>query len=128
MKKLIKRYLEHRKSSEYDTLKMLLKRKYGIYVLYKTIKRFKKKEQIIYYVGSSNINMMRRLAAHANTDQHRGKWDNFSFYQIAQKQYIRDIELFLIRICNPEGNTKKIRKEWKGKYNLAKRLKHNREN
>jgi len=48
------------------------------------------------------------------------KWDNFSFYQIGRKGYIKDIETLLLRVCNPSGN--RVGGRFKRKYDLRKKI------
>lgn len=78
----------------------------GIYVLYKGKKP--------YYVGKSERSMKGRIGDHTR-DEHRNKWDNFSFYQIRKRKYIGDVERLLLQYYKPEGNTQggKFRSKYK---------------
>ena len=110
--KLVKRYLEHRKWKDYKFALGKKKRGRGIYVLYKRNK--------IYYIGLSKKSLRSRLRQHAIKDRHKGKWNNFSFYQIGRTKYIKDVESLLLRICDPSGNRKRGR--FKKKYDLSKKI------
>ncbi len=107
--KLIKRHLERAswKDSSYRYLPGSKNRGTGIYVLYNG--------DNIHYIGLSKKSLRGRLKQHMN-DRHSGKWDNFSFYQILRKKYIKDIETLLLRIFYPPGNRKKG--TFRSKYNL----------
>src|SRR5580693_574812 len=93
-----------------DTVKSVLGRKSGIYVLSQDGKP--------YYVGLAS-KLRSRVANHLK-DRHKGKWDRFSFYAIGKKKYLKDIETILIRVADPDGNG-----QW-GTFgrnrNIAKRL------
>ena len=105
--KLVKRYLEHKSPKQF--LK-LIKGKTGVYILYKNNK--------VYYVGKSQRSVRGRIRNHA-TNKHKGKWNNFSFYQIKKKYYIRDIETLLLHIFTPPGN--RDRGRFRSKYDLSRK-------
>lgn len=108
--RLVKKNLEHRNWRDYKLSLGMKQRGRGIYVLYKGRK--------IYYVGLSKRSLRSRLRKHATRDRHKGKWDNFSFYQIGKTKYIKDIETLFLRICDPPGN--RIKGRFKSKYSLNK--------
>ncbi|MBI1818805.1 MAG: GIY-YIG nuclease family protein [Nitrospirae bacterium] len=108
--KLIKKYDEQVKCSDYRDALGKNERGRGIYVLFKKTK--------IYYIGLSKSSLRARLRKHATKDRHKGKWDTYSFYQIGRTKFIKDIETLLLRICQPPGNKNGGR--FKKKYNLAK--------
>lgn len=109
--KLVKRHLEHESCDSYIRALGKDQKGTGVYVLYSGAE--------IHYIGLSTNSLRRRISKHAKRDRHRGHWDNFSFYQITRKQYIKDIESLLLRIYRPEGN--KIGGRFKSKYNLNHR-------
>lgn len=110
--KLVKRYLEHRPKQEYQAALGRKRRGRGIYVLYR--------DQKIYYIGLSRSSLRSRLRAHATRDRHKGRWNNFSFYQIGRKKYIKDIESLMLRIICPPGN--KVGGRFQKRYNLNNKL------
>jgi hypothetical protein len=77
-----------------DTVKTVIGRKRGVYVLSKAGKP--------YYIGLAN-KLPSRLSHHLK-DRHAGNWDRFNFYAIRSKKYIKDLESILIRVAKPEGN------------------------
>ena len=94
--KLVKTWCEHKDRNCFKEALGSRQRGRGIYVLYKGDK--------IYYIGLSKRSLRSRLRKHATRDSHKGKWDNFSFYQIGKKKYIKDVESILLRIYRPKGN------------------------
>jgi len=86
----------------------------GIYVLYNGSK--------VHYIGLSRTSIRSRLRTHATKDEHKGKWDNFSFYQIVNKKYVKDTESILLRIYGPKGNryTGTFRKKYQVEQNGLK--------
>lgn len=111
--KLVKKFIEHQKWYNYNLALNKKNKGTGIYVLYKGNK--------IYYIGLSKSSSRARLSSHANEDKHKGKWNNYSFYQIGRTKYIKDIESLLLRIFRPSGN--KISGKFQRKYNLSRRKK-----
>ena len=109
--KLIKRYLEHKSWKDYNLALGWRQHGRGIYVLYKRNK--------IYYIGLSKRNLRGRIKRHALKNKHKGKWDNFSFYQIGRTKYIKDIESLLLRISRPEGN--RVGGRFRKEYDLNKK-------
>jgi hypothetical protein len=77
-----------------DTVKLVIGRKRGVYVLSKDGKP--------YYIGLAS-KLPSRLSHHLK-DRHAGNWDRFNFYAIRSKKYIKDLESILIRVAQPEGN------------------------
>lgn len=77
-----------------DTVKTVIGRKRGVYVLSKDGKP--------YYIGLAN-KLPSRLSHHLK-DRHAGNLDRFNFYAIRSKKYIKDLESILIRVAQPEGN------------------------
>ncbi len=110
--RLVKKFLEHRKCEDLIYALGKKKRGRGIYVLYNGNK--------IYYIGLSKRSLRGRLRQHMVRDKHRGKWDNFSFYQIGRTRYIKDIESLFLRVCFPPGN--RIRGRFKKKFDLSKKI------
>jgi hypothetical protein len=110
--RLIKKHLEHVNWKAYKEALGKRQRGRGIYVLYKG--------DDIYYIGSSKSSLRSRLRRHVTRDRHKGKWDNFSFYQIGRTKYIKDTESLLLKIFRPKGN--RIIGRFKSKYNLAKKI------
>jgi hypothetical protein len=106
--KFIKKYLEHKSCYEYIKALGRDRRGTGIYILYKGDE--------IYYIGLSKSSLRSRLRQHAKRDRHKGNWDNFSFYQIIQTKYIKDVESLLLRIYRPDGN--KVAGKFKKRYNI----------
>ena len=106
--KLVKKYLEH--CNDYSRVLGKKDRGRGIYVLYKGDR--------IYYVGLSKSSLKSRITSHATKKKHKGKWDNFSFYQIGRTKFIKDIETLFLRVCNPRGSESGGR--FKKKYDLSK--------
>jgi len=111
--KLVKKFLEHRKWEDYKLALGKKSRGRGVYVLYKS--------EAIYYIGLSKNSLRSRLRRHATKDRHKGKWDEFSFYQIGRTKYVKDVESLMLRIFHPPGN--KVGGKFHKKYNLAKKSK-----
>ena len=109
--KLVKKYLEHKNWESYKEALGSKQRGRGIYILYD-------KEEV-YYIGLSKKSLRSRLRQHATKDRHKGKWDNFSFYQISRQKYIKDIESLLLKVYRPKGN--KVVGRFKKKYDLSKK-------
>jgi len=109
--KLVRKYMEHEDWRKYQSALGRKARGRGIYALYKGEK--------LYYVGLSKSSLRFRLRMHATEDRHKGKWNNFSFYQIGRTKYIKDIESLLLRIAHAPGN--KVRGRFHKKYNLLKK-------
>ncbi|MEK7846941.1 MAG: GIY-YIG nuclease family protein, partial [Nitrospinota bacterium] len=82
--KLVKKYLEHKNWESYKEALGTNQRGTGMYILYN--------DNEVYYIGLSKRSLRGRLRKHATKDRHKGKWNNFSFYQIGRKKYIKDIE------------------------------------
>ena len=121
-KKIVKRYLEHVPIGELMRVLKIPVKQDGIYILYKKTRNPKHNNgsyHKIIYIGSSKGGLFNRINSH-KTDL-RGLWDNFSFYQIKRRNFIRDLETFCIRISDPPMNRDKSRKNWTGKYDLGKR-------
>ena len=111
--RLVKRYLEHKNCKDYKLVLGRKQRGIGIYVLYKRNK--------IYYIGLSKRSLRSRIRKHALNDKHKGKWDNFSFYQVGRTKYIKDIESLFLRIAKPNGN--RAGGKFKKEYDLGRRIK-----
>jgi len=109
--RLIKKHHEHVDWSSYREALGRKEQGRGIYVLYE--------DDEVYYIGLSTRSLRSRLAGHATRDKHKGKWNNFSFFQIGRTRYIKDVESLLLRIVHPKGN--KVAGTFKKKYNLAHR-------
>ena len=109
--KLVKKYHEHCHCNDYSLALGKKDRGRGIYVLYKGNQ--------IYYIGLSKSSLKSRLRRHATKDGRKGKWTDFSFYQIGRTKFIKDIETLLLRVCNPPGN--KVRGSFKKKYDLSRK-------
>lgn len=77
-----------------DTVKLVIGRKRGVYVLSKDGKP--------YYIGLAT-QLPTRLSHHLK-DRHAGNWDRFNFYAIRSQKYLKDLESVLIRVAKPEGN------------------------
>ena len=77
-----------------DTVKVVIGRKSGVYVLSKAGKP--------YYVGLAS-ELPSRINHHLR-DRHAGNWDRFNFYAIRRQKYLKDLESILIRVANPDGN------------------------
>ena len=67
----------------------------GIYVLYDN--------HGLYYVGLTNFSLRSRLNKHTR-DRHKKKWNRFSWYNIPNMKFTKDIETALLRITYPRGN------------------------
>ena len=80
-----------------DTIKLVIGRKRGVYVLSKDGKP--------YYIGLAN-ELPSRLSHHLK-DRHARRWDRFNFYAIRSQKYVKDIESILIRVAEPKGNRQK---------------------
>lgn len=70
----------------------------GIYALYD--------DYGLYYVGLTNFSLRSRIKSHT-TDHHKDKWKRFSWYQIPNLKYTKDIESAILSIVNPKGNKNK---------------------
>jgi predicted GIY-YIG superfamily endonuclease len=77
-----------------DTVKWVIGRKRGVYVLSKNGKP--------YYIGLAT-KLPSRLNHHLK-DRHAGNWDRFNFYAIRSQKYVKDVESILIRVAKPKGN------------------------
>src|SRR3989304_6431959 len=110
--KLVKKFMEHRDWDEYRIALGTKARGRGIYALYRGDR--------LYYIGRSKTSLRGRLRQHARRDKHKGKWDNWSFYQIGRTKYIKDIESLILRINRPEGN--RVKGKFKRKYDLGRKL------
>ena len=106
---MVKKHLEHEDWKSYREALGKKGRGRGIYVLYKG--------EEVYYIGLSKSSLRSRIRGHATRDRHKGKWDNFSFFQIGRTKYIKDTESLLLKIYKPRGN--KVHGRFKKKYNLA---------
>jgi len=67
----------------------------GIYALYDNFG--------LYYVGLTTFSLHSRIRVHTR-DRHRKKWNRFSWYQIPNLKYVKDVETALLRILHPKGN------------------------
>ena len=67
----------------------------GIYALYD--------QHGLYYVGLTNFSLRARIEKHTK-NRHKGKWKRFSWYQIPNIKYTKDIESIILRIVDPKGN------------------------
>jgi len=67
----------------------------GIYALYDNYG--------LYYVGLTTFSLYSRLRSHT-IDHHKGKWKRFSWYQIPNLKYSKDMETAILRIVNPKAN------------------------
>ncbi len=108
--KLVKKWDERRSYNEYPDALGRKQRGKGIYILYKGKKP--------YYVGLSTSSLRGRIRRHATKDRHKGKWDNFSFYQILKTRYIKDVESLLLRYYKPDGN--KVKGKFRRQYKIRK--------
>lgn len=88
--KISKKLLEQHR----DTVKLVIGRKSGVYVLSKNGKP--------YYIGLAS-KLPSRLNDHLK-DRHAGNWDRFNFYAIRRQKYLKDLESILIRVARPDGN------------------------
>jgi hypothetical protein len=95
-----------------DTVREVIGRKRGVYVLSKNAKP--------YYIGLAS-KLPSRLRHHLK-DRHAGKWDRFNFYAIRSKKYIKDAESILIRVAQPDGN--RVRGGFGKDKNLRKTLRN----
>jgi hypothetical protein len=95
-----------------DTVKWVIGRKRGVYVLSKDGKP--------YYIGLAT-KLPSRLNHHLK-DRHAGNWDRFNFYAIRSPKYVKDLESVLIRVAKPEGNRQ--RGGFGKNANLRKRLRN----
>ncbi len=57
----------------------------------------------LYYVGFTDYSIRSRLRKHT-IDRHKKKWLRFSWYNIPNLKYTKDIETALLRITHPKGN------------------------
>ena len=67
----------------------------GIYALYD--------QHGLYYVGLTTSSLRTRIKKHTR-NRHKGKWNRFSWYQIPNLKYTKDMESAILRIVNPKGN------------------------
>jgi len=67
----------------------------GIYVLYDN--------HGLYYVGLTNNSLRYRIRRHTK-DRHKKKWFRFSWYNIPNLKYTKDMETAILRITDPKGN------------------------
>jgi hypothetical protein len=95
---LVSQHLERVSSKALEKYRKLLSdvthRRHGIYALHKGVK--------LYYVGLAR-NLKTRINQHLK-DRHNKKWDRFSVYLTIGGDYIRELELLLLRIAQPKGN------------------------
>jgi hypothetical protein len=94
--KLVKKWAIHQPKDSYPIAPGRNEKGSGIYILYNGDE--------VYYVGLSTISIKARLGKHAKRDHHKENWDNFSFYQIPRKKYVKDIESILLGTYKTEGN------------------------
>jgi hypothetical protein len=109
--RFVKKHLEHEDWHSFRDALGKKQRGRGIYVLYKG--------SDIYYIGLSKSSLRSRLRRHATRDRHKGKWDNFSFFQIGKTKYIKDTESLLLKIFKPEGN--RVLGRFKKNYDLGRK-------
>ena len=82
----------------------------GIYVLLKGPK--------IHYIGLARKSLRWRIYTHLK-DHLKGEWDHFSFYQIPNAKYVKDIETLFLRILQKTpGN--KVGGKFRRRHNLGK--------
>ena len=67
----------------------------GIYALYDNYG--------LYYVGLTDYSLRSRIEKHTK-NRHKKKWNRFSWYQISNLKYTKDMESAILRITNPKGN------------------------
>lgn len=68
----------------------------GVYILFN--------QDDVYYIGLTKKSLRSRIKNHTN-DKHKGKWTHFSYYQICEAKYAKDLESILIRVFKkPSGN------------------------
>ena len=79
-----------------DELKALLKKRPGVYALYKRDR--------LKYVGQAK-NIFGRLDAHCH-DRHKGTWDRFSAYVTTEHEFVHEVEALALRMVNPVSNRK----------------------
>jgi len=94
--RLVKKWALHQPKDSYSIAPGRDHQGSGIYILYNGDE--------VYYVGLSKRSIKARLGDHAKQDSHKNEWDNFSFYQIPQKQYVKDIESILLGTYKTKGN------------------------
>jgi hypothetical protein len=89
-------------TNEYTEKKVrtLLKRQSGVYALYE--------DNNIYYIGKAD-NLHKRLKDHL-ADNHKGKWNSFSFAELEKPEHKEELEDLLISIIHPPGNAKEEKK------------------
>ena len=80
----------------------------GIYALYD--------DHGLYYVGLTDYSLRARIEKHTK-NRHKGKWKRFSWYQIPNIKYTKDIESIILRIVDPKGN------RVKGKFKTRRKRK-----
>ena len=86
-----------------EDITILLKDQGGIYALYKTVKKDKKRKKELYYIGIST-DLKTRIKHHLR-DKHSGKWDIFKVFVFGKRVNISELESMLINISNPLGNS-----------------------
>jgi len=87
----------------------------GIYVLFN--------QKNIHYIGLAKQSLRERIKDHI-TDEHKGNWTHFSFYQTCDVKYVKDLETILLRIFNqPIGN--KVSGHF-ATHGLSKRIEKNK--
>jgi hypothetical protein len=94
-----------------DELKALLKKRPGVYALYKRDR--------LKYVGQAK-NLFGRLDAHRR-DRHKGTWDRFSAYVTTEHEFVHEVEALALRMVNPVSNRRLGR--FGSSRNLTKDLK-----
>ena len=70
----------------------------GIYALYDNHR--------LYYIGLTDYSLRAIIQKHTR-NRHKGKWERFSWYQIPNIKYTKDIESIILRIVDPKGNSVK---------------------
>ena len=68
----------------------------GIYALYDN--------HGLYYVGLTTSSLRSRITQHKQHNPRFKKWQRFSWYQIPNLEYTKDMESAILRIVNPKGN------------------------
>lgn len=76
-----------------------VRNRHGVYALYRRDK--------LYYVGLAR-NLKMRLGHHLR-DKHGDSWDRFSVYLTIGDSHLRELEVLILRIVKPKGNTQKGR-------------------
>lgn len=94
----VRQYAENINIEKLNTLKTFAKKfqiKTGFYFLYKSNE--------LYYVGIGNV--FKRLTDHTK-DNHKDKWNKFSFYITEKIEHAKEIETIIQRNLKLAGNTK----------------------